>query len=266
MNALRRLDTELVRRKLARSRDQARELIDAGLVDVNGFASDKPARRVAQTDSIVVRSGSDHQWVSRGAGKLLGALAAFPEVSVLDRVCLDAGASTGGFTEVLLQQGAASVYAVDVGYGQLASRIATDPRVIVMDRTNVRGLDPVAFDPRPTLVTADLSFISLKTVIPALVSVAQAHAEFLLMVKPQFEVGRQKLGKGGVVRNLRDRADAVCSVADFAADQGLGCRDVAVSPVAGPSGNVEYFLWLQHESPRIGHDVIERVVGVDCAT
>lgn len=266
MSVLRRLDTELVRRKLARSRDQARELIVAGLVDVNGFASDKPARRVAETDSVIVRSGSDHQWVSRGAGKLLGALAAFPEVSVGGRVCLDAGASTGGFTEVLLNRGAAMVYAVDVGYGQLVSRIANDPKVIAMDRTNVRALGPSSFDPKPTLVTADLSFISLRTVIPALVSAAETDADFLLMVKPQFEVGRKKLGKGGVVRSLRDRADAVCSVADFAAGVGLGCREVAVSPVAGPSGNIEYFLWLQQESPPIGHDVIERVVGVDRAT
>lgn len=244
--ARRRLDAELVRRHLARSREHARELIDAGAVRVRGAVAAKAATQVEDADPIVVDESADDPYVSRGAHKLLGALAAFPEVEVADRLCLDAGASTGGFTQVLLERGAQRVLAVDVGYGQLAWSVRTDPRVEVVERTNVRTLtaDTVAF--RPSLIVADLSFISLTVVLPALVEVALPGSDLLLMVKPQFEVGRESVGDG-VVRDPDLRAGSVLAVARRAVELGLTVRGVEASPLPGPSGNVEYFLWLSKE-------------------
>ena len=242
--ARRRLDAELVRRRLARSREHARELIDTGAVTVRGAVATKAATQVEEADPIVVREGEAADgYVSRGAQKLIGALAAFPDVDVRDRDCLDAGASTGGFTQVLLERGAARVLAVDVGYGQLAWSVRTDERVTVMERTNVRTLAPADVAFRPSLVVADLSFIPLELVLPALVSVATDDADLVLMVKPQFEVGREAVGDG-VVRDPALRRSAVRGVADAAIALGRAVRGVAASPLPGPSGNVEYFLWL----------------------
>lgn len=241
--ARRRLDAELVRRQLARSREQARELIDAGAVRVRGGTATKAATQVEEADPIVVDSTAEDGYVSRGAHKLIGALTAFSDVSVAGRDCLDAGASTGGFTQVLLERGARRVLAVDVGYGQLAWPVRTDARVTVMERTNVRTLDPSALDFRPDLVVADLSFISLGVVLPALVAVAGPAADLLLMVKPQFEVGRESVGDG-VVRDPALRIESVLRVAHRAQDLGLKVRGVSASPLPGPRGNVEYFLWL----------------------
>lgn len=239
----RRLDAELVRRHMARSRDHARALIESGAVRVRGSVATKPATQVDQADPVVVdESGGDH-YVSRGAHKLLGALAAFPEVLVEGRDCLDAGASTGGFTQVLLESGAARVLAVDVGYGQLAWPVRNDPRVHVLERTNVRTLSVTDVPFRPSLVVADLSFIPLGVVLPALDHIALPGADLLLMVKPQFEVGREAVGDG-VVRDPGLRADAVLGVAQAALARGLQVRGVVASPLPGPSGNVEYFLWL----------------------
>jgi 23S rRNA (cytidine1920-2'-O)/16S rRNA (cytidine1409-2'-O)-methyltransferase len=240
----RRLDAELVRRHLARSREHARELIDAGSVRVRGTVATKAATQVEDSDAIVVDESAEDHYVSRGAHKLLGALAAFPEVRIEGRDCLDAGASTGGFTQVLLERDAARVLAVDVGYGQLAWSVRTDPRVTTIERTNVRTLTIEQLPYRPAVVVADLSFIPLGLVLPALSSVAEADADFLLMVKPQFEVGRELVGDG-VVRDPALRAMAVAQVAAGADDAGLGLLGVAASPLPGPSGNVEYFLWLQ---------------------
>lgn len=242
--ARRRLDAELVRRRLARSRDHARELIESGAVSIRGTVAAKPATQVDEADPIVVREGeADDGYVSRGAHKLIGALAAFPQVDVRGRDCLDAGASTGGFSQVLLERGAARVLAVDVGYGQLAWSVRTDPRVVVMERTNVRNLAVGDVPFRPSLVVADLSFIPLELVLPALAAVAVEEADLLLMVKPQFEVGRHAVGDG-VVRDAALRRSAVLGVADAALALGLVVRGVAASPLPGPSGNVEYFLWL----------------------
>jgi 23S rRNA (cytidine1920-2'-O)/16S rRNA (cytidine1409-2'-O)-methyltransferase len=203
--ARRRLDAELVRRGLARSREQAVELIAAGRVSVGGQAAGKPATQVETSAAIVVAGdGAADDYVSRGAHKLAGALAAFGPLGleVAGRRCLDAGASTGGFTDVLLRAGARQVVAVDVGYGQLAWRLQTDPRVVVVDRTNVRDLTVNQIGGEPVeLVVGDLSFISLTLVLPALVRCAVPAADFALMVKPQFEVGRERLGSGGVVRD-----------------------------------------------------------------
>ena len=244
-----RLDAELVRRGLARSRDQAAELIAAGRVAVGGQVAAKPASQVAVDAAITVEQASDGpEYVSRGGHKLAGALAAFGGIVVAGRRCLDAGASTGGFTDVLLRAGAAHVVAVDVGYGQLAWALQTDERVTVLDRVNVRTLTPEQVAPPPDLVVADLSFISLTLVLPALADCAAPDADFLLMVKPQFEVGRELAGSG-VVRDPELRAGAVSAVAAAAGKLGLGVAGVTASPLPGPSGNVEYFLWLRRDAP-----------------
>jgi 23S rRNA (cytidine1920-2'-O)/16S rRNA (cytidine1409-2'-O)-methyltransferase len=248
-----RLDAELVRRGLARSRQQAGELVAAGRVTVAGRPAAKPATQVELAEAIVVvDDGQGPQYVSRGAHKLAGALDAFDEVAVRGRRCLDAGASTGGFTDVLLRRGAGSVVAVDVGYGQLAWSLRQDPRVTVLDRTNVRELAPEQVAPPPSLVVADLSFISLRLVLGALATVSAADADLVLMVKPQFEVGRERLGAGGVVRDPSLREEAVLAVARHAMGIGLPVRGVVASPLPGPSGNVEYFLWLRRGVPGAG--------------
>ena len=239
-----RLDAELVRRGLARSRDHAADLIEARMVLVTGIPASKPASQVDAETSITLQ-GERSDFVSRGSHKLDGALDAFPEISVAGKRALDAGASTGGFTDVLLKRDAAQVVAVDVGYGQLAWELRTDERVTVLDRTNVRHLTIEQIGDPVDLIVADLSFISLTLVLPALVSVSKTSADFLVMVKPQFEVGREKLGAGGVVRDPALRKAAVRDVADSAYDMGLGCNGVVASSLPGPSGNVEYFLWLK---------------------
>jgi 23S rRNA (cytidine1920-2'-O)/16S rRNA (cytidine1409-2'-O)-methyltransferase len=261
-----RLDAELVRRGLARSRDHAAELIADGRVTVSGATATKAATAVTTDVALVVapdpalRGGQEY--VSRGGHKLAGALAAFlPQgLTVSGRRCLDAGASTGGFTDVLLREGAREVVAVDVGYGQLAWRLQQDERVDVRDRTNVRDLDLEKVGGPVDLVVGDLSFISLTLVIDALIAVADDGADLVLMVKPQFEVGKERVGKGGVVRDPVVRADAVVTVADAAATRGWGARAVTVSPLPGPSGNVEFFLWLRRGPAAVDRAEIEAVV------
>jgi 23S rRNA (cytidine1920-2'-O)/16S rRNA (cytidine1409-2'-O)-methyltransferase len=254
-----RLDAELVRRGLARSRENAQDLIARGLVLVHGLPATKAATQVDPQISIALKIDGD-DFVSRGGHKLSGALDAFPSIEVTGRRCLDAGASTGGFTDVLLRRGAREVVAVDVGYGQLAWALQQDPRVYIHDRTNVRDISPELIGAPVDLVVADLSFISLRTVIPALASVAATDADLLLMVKPQFEVGRERLGAGGVVRERELRKDAVLSVADTAWQNGLGCLGVVASPLPGPSGNVEYFLWLRRGVARIDEVELENAI------
>ena len=259
----RRLDAELVRRGLARSREQAAELVAAGLVSVAGQAAGKPATQVAPEDPIVVREpDSGPAYASRGGVKLAGALAVFTArgLAVAGRRCLDAGASTGGFTDVLLRAGAGHVIAADVGYGQLAWALRTDERVTVLDRVNVRALTPQQVAPPPGLVTADLSFISLTLVLPALAACARPDADFVLLVKPQFEVGKGRVGAGGVVRDPALRAEAVTAVAAAAATLGLGVAGVAPSPLPGPSGNVEYFLWLRRGAPPLDPEQVRQVI------
>ncbi|MDR1825129.1 MAG: TlyA family RNA methyltransferase [Bifidobacteriaceae bacterium] len=243
----RRLDAELVRRHLARSRTQAAALIEAGEVMVDGQVATKPATQVDPAQAVaVVPRGDDPDYASRGAYKLVSALEALGSRAphLAQAVALDAGASTGGFTDVLLRRGAALVHAVDVGYGQLDWRLRQDPRVRVYERTNVRYLAAGDIEPRPQVVVADLSFISLTQVLPALVAVADPAVTMLLMVKPQFEVGRQALPAGGVVTDPDARAGAVWQVAAAARDQQLEVVDVAVSGLPGPKGNVEFFLYL----------------------
>lgn len=253
MGRLIRVDAELVRRGMARSRAQAAEVITAGVVLLDGVVVSKPARQMDPAQALLVREAPD-DWASRGAYKLLGALDALGEraPTVKGRRCLDAGASTGGFTDVLLRRGAAHVVAVDVGYGQLIWRLRSDSRVTTLDRTNVRTLTLDQVGEPAGLITGDLSFISLKLVLPALVDVAASDADFLLMVKPQFEVGKQRLGHGGVVREAELREESIVEVAQEAIAHGLSVRDIVASPLPGPAGNVEYFLSMTKVVDHVG--------------
>lgn len=259
MARLIRIDSELVRRGVARSRAHAAQLITDGHVTLDGAPVTKPARQVnpAQAIEIVAPSGDDY--VSRGAHKLAGALDALQARGlapvVEGRRCLDAGASTGGFTDVLLRRGAASVVAVDVGYGQLAWSLQSDPRVRVLDRTNVRTLDPAAVAPAPGLIVGDMSFISLTLVLEPLLRAAADDADLLLMVKPQFEIGKERLGHGGVVRDPELRLETILTVAESAHALGLGIDAITASPLPGPSGNVEYFLFMHAGGAGSGADL-----------
>jgi 23S rRNA (cytidine1920-2'-O)/16S rRNA (cytidine1409-2'-O)-methyltransferase len=254
-----RLDAELVRRGLARSREHAVDLIEARTVLVRGIPASKPATLVDPETSITLAERRS-DYVSRGGHKLAGALDTFSGVKVERTIALDAGASTGGFTDVLLKRGAKKVIAVDVGYGQLAWELRQDSRVEIHDRTNVRSLSPEIIKDKAELVVADLSFISLTLVIPALKNVSTPDANFVIMVKPQFEVGRERLGAGGVVRDPELRTSAVKEVAESAFELGLGTVGVVASPLPGPSGNVEYFLWLRAGAERISDVMLNEAI------
>jgi 23S rRNA (cytidine1920-2'-O)/16S rRNA (cytidine1409-2'-O)-methyltransferase len=251
-----RLDVELVRRGLARSREQAAELVAAGRVEVRGLVAGKPAALVDPADPVRL-VGDAPEYVSRGGHKLAGALTAFAGIAVRGRRCMDAGASTGGFTDVLLRAGAAEVVAVDVGYGQLAWPLRTDPRVRVLDRQNVRALTPDVIDGPVALTVADLSFISLRLVLPVLA--ACTTDDLVPMVKPQFEVGKDRVGAGGVVRDPGLWAEAVRGVASCGAEVGFGVAGVTRSPLPGPAGNVEFFLWLRRDAGPLDEAALEAV-------
>jgi 23S rRNA (cytidine1920-2'-O)/16S rRNA (cytidine1409-2'-O)-methyltransferase len=258
-----RLDAELVRRGLARSRNQAAELVVAGRVTVGGQVATKAATAIGPDEPVLVVPDADEPaYASRGGHKLAGALEVFRPLGlgVSGRRCLDAGASTGGFTDVLVRNGAATVIAVDVGYGQLAWSLRTDERVVVLDRTNVRELTLDMVGGPVDLVVGDLSFISLRIVLPALIGVAAPGADLVVMVKPQFEVGREKVGSGGVVRDPVIRADAVRDVARAADVLGFGVQAIVASPLPGPAGNVEYFLWLRAGAPPLDDADVVRAV------
>jgi 23S rRNA (cytidine1920-2'-O)/16S rRNA (cytidine1409-2'-O)-methyltransferase len=268
-----RLDAELVRRRLFASREQAATAIAEGRVLVNGQPARKSATAITADTPVTLTDPERVEWASRGAHKLLGALEVFgdaeryaPPLRVAGRRCLDAGASTGGFTDVLLRAGVARVVAVDVGYGQIVWRLRSDDRVEVIDRTNVRQLTADHLGGPVDVVVADLSFISLVTVLPALRACTEPDAtpppDFVLLVKPQFEVGRERVGRGGVVRDPLLRADAVRTVTAAAGALGLGVRGLCPSPLPGPAGNVEYLLWMTNaaaspEIPTIEGEALE---------
>jgi 23S rRNA (cytidine1920-2'-O)/16S rRNA (cytidine1409-2'-O)-methyltransferase len=242
-----RLDLQLVERGLALSRQQAQQLIRAGKVRSGDRLLDKPGLEVAAELPLQVEQ--PQRFVSRGGEKLLGALEAFA-LDPAGRVCLDGGISTGGFTDCLLQHGASRVYGVDVGYGQTAWSLRTDPRVVLKERTNLRHLQPEDLygpdDPWPDLAVADVSFIRLVLVLPALGRLLRpGRREAVLLVKPQFEVGRERVGKGGVVRDPAAHADAIGGVITAAAAEGWRACGLAASPITGPAGNHEYLLWLR---------------------
>lgn len=244
-----RLDTLLVELNLCDSRQRAQRLIQAGEVKVNHQVVDKAGTAVDIAAVIEVKARSP--FVSRGGEKLAKALATF-DIEVSDRICLDGGISTGGFTDCLLQAGAKQIYGIDVGYGQVAWNIRQDERVVLRERTNLRHLKPQELylpdQPYPNLGVADVSFISLTKVLPALWQLLQAPRETLLLVKPQFEVGREKIGKKGVVRDANVQAEAIAQVLQSAQELGWGYCGLTWSPLLGPAGNIEYLLWLKMNS------------------
>ncbi|GIJ00194.1 23S rRNA (cytidine1920-2'-O)/16S rRNA (cytidine1409-2'-O)-methyltransferase [Sediminihabitans luteus] len=260
-----RVDVELVRRGLARSRGRAAALVAQGAVTVDGRVVGKPSVTVDGAQRLEVVGGPAEQFASRAGFKLdavLDALAGRPalEVPVHGAWCLDLGASTGGFTDVLLRRGAAHVDAVDVGHDQLVPALRADPRVGVHEGVNARELDPATLAAPPTVVVADLSFISLTLVLPAVAPAVADGAHVLVMVKPQFEVGRERLGSGGVVRDPALHVVAVTDVAACAQDLGLEVRAVVPSPLPGPSGNREFFLVLRAGGARASSDAVRTAV------
>lgn len=242
-----RLDLLMVEKKMVESRQHARGLIMAGKVLIDGQRFEKPGTLVADDSDLRIKGDARPPYVSRGGLKLEGALKQLNIADVNGMVCLDAGASTGGFTDCLLQKGAAKVYAVDVGYGQLAWQLRQDPRVVVVERTNVRHM-PRERVPEPIdLVTVDVSFISLRIIIPALLKFLKPEAMILALIKPQFEVGKGKVGKGGVVRDAELRDATVRELIQFFSSLGLVSNAVVPSPIRGPKGNQEYVVLLNYQ-------------------
>lgn len=235
-----RLDQLLVTQGLAESREQAQRLIRAGDVRIGGAVADKPGKTFPEDTIPTLRAAP--RFVSRGGEKLEAAFRQF-NLDVRGRVCLDIGASTGGFTDVLLQQGAARVYALDVGRGQLHPRLASDSRVVVMDGVNARNLRPSDLPEAPSFATADVSFISLRLILRPLVPVLTSPAEIVTLIKPQFEAGREQVGRGGVVRDEETRRAVVEAIRSFGEGLGLVWAGVCVSPLKGPAGNVEFLAW-----------------------
>lgn len=241
-----RLDLEMTRRGLSESRESAQRLIMAGRVRVNSRPAAKPDLRVDSTAEIVL-VGTQPEYASRGGYKLAAALDHFV-LGVDGRQVLDVGASTGGFTDVLLKRGAAHVVALDVGYGQLAERLRADPRVTVLDRTNIRYVEVKDLPYRPDLVVIDTSFISLRLVLPAILRLVAAAADVIALVKPQFEVGKGKVGKGGIVRDEALRREALDGILKFASGIGLNIIGVIESPIKGASGNQEFLAAFHHSN------------------
>jgi 23S rRNA (cytidine1920-2'-O)/16S rRNA (cytidine1409-2'-O)-methyltransferase len=255
----RRADTLLAERGLAPSRTAAAASVRAGRVRLakDGSAVEKPSDLIDEKAELLVEEGEE--FVSRGGIKLQNALSELP-VEVEGRKCLDVGASTGGFTDCLLQKGAEMVLAVDVGYGQLDWKLRQDPRVLVMERLNARALGDSYLPFRPTLITVDVSFISLAMLIPPIVATAAEEFDLLGLVKPQFELGKEKVGKGGVVRDAGDRRDSIRRVAEAARKEKLAVRGIASSGLPGPKGNRETFVWASRSGPEIDLDAeLERV-------
>jgi len=246
--AKQRLDILLVEQSLCDSRQLAQRLIRAGEVMVDRVVIDKPGTLVSTEATITVKERSP--FVSRGGEKLAHALHYF-HLNVAGRIALDGGISTGGFTDCLLQNGVKQVYGVDVGYGQVDWRIRTDPRVILKERTNLRYLSPEELysgEDLATLSVVDVSFISLAKVLPALWTLLAPPRELVALVKPQFEVGRSRVGKKGVVRDPKDHSQAISTVYQSACSLGWSYRGLTHSPITGPAGNIEYLLWLQMAS------------------
>jgi 23S rRNA (cytidine1920-2'-O)/16S rRNA (cytidine1409-2'-O)-methyltransferase len=241
-----RLDRLLADRNIVESRERGQAIIAAGLVLVNEQKIDKAGTLVAEDAEIRIL-GEVLPYVSRGGLKLEKALTAFP-VFVQDRICLDVGASTGGFTDCLLQHGAAKVYAVDVGYGQMAWKIRQDPRVIVIERVNARDMDQSLIPELVDLVVIDVSFISLQKVIPSVLKFMKSVSGLVALIKPQFEVGKEQVGKGGIVRNEAARNEAVERIAGFVGEQGFEVRGVIPSPITGQDGNVEFLIYAVRQA------------------
>ena len=258
-----RLDQLVFDKGLAESRERAKAYIMAGSVYVNGQKETKPGTSVAE-DAAVEMRGETLPYVSRGGWKLEKALRVFP-IDVKDAVCIDCGASTGGFTDVLLQSGAAKVYAVDVGYGQLAWSLRTDPRVVCMERTNIRYVTHEQIPEEMDVAVADLSFISLRLILGAVGALLKPEGEMVCLVKPQFEAGKDKIGKKGVVRDPSVHAEVLREFLRYAPECGFGVRGLDFSPIRGPEGNIEYLAWLKKGAESIPEPDIDALVAASHA-
>ena len=255
-----RLDTLLTDRELVDSREQAKRLILAGEVLVDGEPHSKPGQSVSVDASIEIKQPL--RYVSRGGLKLEKALRFFG-VDVSGKTALDVGASTGGFTDCLLQHGARHVYAVDVGYGQLAWKLRRDSRVRVIERLNARGMDPSLFDLPVEICVVDVSFISLRAMLPAVKRCVEAGSDVILLIKPQFEAGREHVDKGGVVRDSRVHVNVIRTLVQFVEGMGMPVSGLTYSPIRGPAGNVEFLLWINEDgggAASCGVDIAEQVV------
>lgn len=247
-----RLDVLIFRQGLAESREKASSQIMSGIVYVNGVKVDKPGTRITDNSKIEIR-GNVLPYVSRGGLKLEKALREF-NIKLQDLVTMDIGASTGGFTDCMLQNGASKVYAVDVGYGQLAWKLRTDSRVVCMERTNIRYVTPEAIDECADFASIDVSFISLTKVLPAVIQLLKEKSEIVCLIKPQFEAGREKVGKRGVVRERHVHIEVIDKIISFCRDEmGLSVRGLNYSPIKGPEGNIEYLLYLSKDKDSIGN-------------
>ncbi len=261
-----RLDTALVERGLAPSREKAKALIMAGLVDINGLRELKPGRGVKAEDKITLRGGNILPFVSRGGAKLQKAVDAFG-LRLAGSVCMDVGASTGGFTDCMLQQGAAKVYAIDVGYGQLAWKLRSDERVVCLERTNFRYVTRAQVPEPVGFASVDVSFISLRLIFPALFPLLSEAGQAVCLVKPQFEAGRERVGKKGVVRDPVVQAEVIEATAAAAMQAGFFPCGLTYSPIKGPEGNIEFLLWLGKRCPEgnlplpPAHEVVAEAVG-----
>lgn len=256
MSDKKRVDVALMERGLAQSREKAQALVMSGVVYIGENKVDKASAQVMPEDELIVRQ-TGTGYVSRGALKLEKGLAVFG-VEAKDRVAMDLGASTGGFTDVLLQNGAAHVYAIDVGYGQLDWKLRNDPRVTVMERTNARYLTADDLPLRPTLGVMDVSFISITKILPAAAAIMGENGEFISLIKPQFEAGRDRVGKKGVVRDAQVHLDVVEEILHFIdADMGWTAQNLSFSPIKGPEGNIEFLVHILPKE-RATHSVTEQ--------
>lgn len=246
MTKKKRLDLCIVAKGKIESRQKARAIIMSGNVLVNRIPVDKPGTMISESDTIEIRD-TGTAYAGRGGIKLEAALQSF-QIDVRDSICMDVGASTGGFTDCLLQHGAAKVYAVDVGYGQLAWNLRQDPRVTVIERTNVRYMEKKQVPEPLDLITIDVSFISLKIVVPAVLKFLKPGAHILALIKPQFEVGRNNVGKGGIVKDPVLRNEVIIDLERFFPDHGLKSIDKMASPILGAKGNREFFIFLEFAS------------------
>lgn len=240
-----RLDVLLVEKGLAESREKAKTLIMTGNVFVAGQREDKAGTKIDASLEIIVR-GNPNPYVSRGGLKLEKAMAQYP-IALQDKICMDVGASTGGFTDCMLQNGAKKVYSIDVGRGQLAWKLRQNPKVVCMEKTNIRYVTPEDIEEKVAFVSIDVSFISLKKVLGPVKALMEASAELVCLIKPQFEAGRGKVGKKGVVRDILVHKDVVNKIIEHANELGFFCIGIDYSPIKGPEGNIEYLLYVRNE-------------------
>lgn len=248
-----RLDVLLVKNNPGMSRELAKSLIMAGKVYVSGMKEDKAGTRVDVYAPIEVRDPG-MKYVSRGGYKLEKAMEVFG-LKLDSKVCFDIGSSTGGFTDCMLQNGAVKVFAIDVGYGQLAWKLRNDPRVVCMEKTNVRYVLPDDIGQEGDFASIDVSFISLTKVLPAVCSLLKADGELVCLIKPQFEAGREKVGKRGVVRDINVHKEVIFKIIDYAVENGLGVKNIDFSPIKGPEGNIEYLIYLGKDAE--GMDIMQ---------